>query len=140
MAEIIRREAVRIVIQEERAAGRTPVEIASSHLEKKLGCDLISTEQDSGEKHFVEVKGWGVPFRSKSDKFNYFADMRASQIEAAGREPGFRLEIVANLTAYIAGEGAYERLTLSGEEVLARAKPQIYWIDLADFEGRIRRG
>ncbi len=140
MAAPIRAEAVRIVLEEERARGWTPTEIGVATEEKRLGCDVMSVPPGGVNPHPVEVKGWGEPFLgASSDRFIYHQDIRASQMEAARRNPNYRLEMVANLTAYLAGGGGYERLTLTAAEVCERAIPRLYDVPLAGLEERIRR-
>ena len=105
-----------------------------------MGCDLLSVPPQGGDPHPVEVKGWGEAFLSgTSGRFAYHQDIRASQMEAAQRDTNHRVEIVANLTAYMAGAGPYERLTLTAKEVLARAIPRLYDVPLTGLEDRIRR-
>ena len=140
MAAPIRAEAVRIFLAEERARGWSPTEIGVATEEKRLGCDVLSLPPDGGEPHPVEVKGWGEAFLSgSSGRFVYHQDIRTSQMEAAKRDPNYRVEIVANLTAYMAGIGPYERLTLTAAEICERALPRLYDVPLAGMEERIRR-
>ena len=140
MAAPIRAEAVRIFLAEERARGWNPTEIRVATQEKRLGCDVLSVPPEGGEPHPVEVKGWGEAFLSvSSGRFVYHQDIRTSQMEAAMRDPNYRVEIVANLTAYLAGRGSYERLTLTADEVCERAVPRLYDVPLAGLEQRIRR-
>lgn len=139
MAAAIRAEAVRIVLLEERANGWAPTEIAVAREEKRLGCDVLSVPPLGGDPHPVEVKGWGEPFLSVSGVFRYPQDIRLSQMEAVKRDPNYRVEIVANLTAYLAGVGPYERLTLTADEIVERALPRLYDIPLTGLEARIRR-
>lgn len=40
--------------------------------------------------------------------------------------PTTEWEIVANLIAYLAGAGPYERLTLTADEICERAIPRLY--------------
>jgi hypothetical protein len=56
-----------------------------------------------------------------------------------GRNDDYRIEIVANLTAYLAGEGPYERLTLTAAEIRARAEPRLYDVPLGGKEDEILR-
>jgi len=140
MAAPIRAEAVRIVLAEEIARGWKPTEIGVAAEEKRLGCDVLSVPPEGGEAHPVEVKGWGEPFLSlSSGRFIDFQDIRSSQMEAARRDRNYRVEIVANLTAYLAGTGPYERLTLTAAEVCERAIPRLYDVPLTGMEERIRR-
>lgn len=50
----------------------------------------------------------------------------------------YRLEIVGNLDAYLAGTGPYERLTLSAGEIRERAVPRLYDVRLEGLQERIR--
>ena len=128
-----------IILAEERAAGWVPRVLGAAKLEKQHGCDILSAPPDGGAQHPVEVKGWGEPFTTVSGRFGYHQDMRASQMEAAQRDPNFRIEMVANLTAYLAGTGPYERLSLTAAEILERAIPRLYDVPLAGKEGEVVR-
>src|SRR4051794_6744717 len=116
MSQPIRREAMRIVLAEEKDRGWTATAIGSARAEKQHGCDILSTPPEGGTPHPVEVKGWGEPFLGARGRFLYAQDIRDSQYEAAKRHPNFRLEIVANLTAFLAERAPYERLTLTARE------------------------
>lgn len=128
-----------IVLAEELAAGWSPRVLGAAALEKHHGCDILSTPPGGGEPHPVEVKGWGEPFVSGRGRFGYDQDIRASQMAAAQRDPNFRIEMVANLTAYLAGSGPYERLTLSSDEIIRRAIPRLYDVPLTGKEREIVR-
>ena len=128
-----------IVLAEEVAAGWTPRVLGAAALEKQHGCDILSVPPAGGEPHPVEVKGWGAPFIATRQQFGYHQDIRASQMLAAQRDPNFRIEIVANLTAYVAGTGRYERLTLTASEIIERAIPRLYDVPLAGKENEIVR-
>lgn len=128
------------MLAEERTNGWQPREIGIATEEKRLGCDVLSVPPGGGEPHPVEVKGWGESFLSPtSGRFIYHQDIRASQMEAAKRNAEYRLEIVANLTAYLGGAGLYERLSLTAEELLARAIPRLYDVPLTGLEDKVRR-
>ena len=128
-----------IVLAEELAAGWSPRVLGAAALEKHHGCDILSTPPDGGEAHPVEVKGWGEPFVPRGGRFGYDQDIRASQMAAAQRDPDYRIEMVANLTAYLAGSGPYERLTLTSDEIIRRAIPRLYDVPLTGKEHEIAR-
>jgi hypothetical protein len=128
-----------IVLAEEVAAGWTPRVLGAAALEKRHGCDILSVPPGGGEPHPVEVKGWGEPFIAPRQRFGYHQDVRASQMVAAQRDPNYRLEMVANLTAYLAGTGPYERLTLTASEIIERAIPRLYDVPLTGKENEIVR-
>jgi hypothetical protein len=128
-----------IVVAEEIVAGHHPHVLGAAALEKQHGCDILVTTGDGEEPTPVEVKGWGEPFFSASGLWRYPQDIRASQMEAARRNPAYRIEIVANLTAYLAGDGPYERLTLTAQEICERAEPRLYDVPLAGKEDEIVR-
>jgi hypothetical protein len=128
-----------IVLAEEMAAGWTPRVLGAAALEKQHGCDILSVPPAGGDPHPVEVKGWGDPFIASRRRFGYDQDIRASQMEAPERDPNFRIEIVANLTAYLAGVGPYERLTLTASEIIERAVPRLYDVPLSGKEHEIVR-
>lgn len=65
--------------------------------------------------------------------------MNVEQYERACRDPRFRLEIVANLTAAREGRGSVERLTLTADDIVARARPSQYRLPLAGLAERVRR-
>ena len=123
----------------EAARGWSPSEVRVATEEKRLGCDVLSLPPAGGDPHPVEVKGWGEPFLSVSGRFNYAQDIRASQMEAAQPDPNFRVEIVANLTAYPTRTGPYARLTLTAAEICDRAIPRLFDIPLEGLTERIRR-
>ncbi len=128
-----------IVLAEERAAGWAPHVLGAAGLEKEHGCDILSGPPGGGEPHPVEVKGWGEPFIAVRGRFGYHQDIRATQMQAADRDPNFRIEIVANLTAYLSRTGPYERLALTAPEIVERAIPRLYDVPLAGKEGEIVR-
>jgi hypothetical protein len=99
---------------------------------------VLSTSPDGGPPVPIEVKGWGESLRLASGAFRYHQDIRASQFEAAGRDPSFRVEIVANITEYVAGRGPYERLTIRAELVRSRAVPRLFDVPLSGLEAEIR--
>lgn len=128
-----------IVVAEELAAGHQPHVLGAAVLEKEHGCDIIVTPAEGSEPTPVEVKGWGEPFFFASGLWRYDQDIRASQMKAAKRNPDYRVEIVANLTAYLAGDGPYERLTLTAGEICERAKPRLHDVPLTGKEDEIVR-
>lgn len=136
------REAMRIVREEEEQRGRR-LEKLNKKQEGIEGCDFLSYPPDQGPPDPVEVKGSGAPFRKKlkngDEAFSYGSEVNAEQLERARKDPRWRLEVVANLAAVLAGTGTPERLTLTGEEVVARAKPWKFRIPLDGLEDRIKR-
>jgi hypothetical protein len=137
--ETKRKAAMDIVLAEEETRGAEVVLPGSWAKEKESGCDLLSTPPGAAEPDHVEVKGWGEPFLSSSGKFLYAGqDIRASQFEAAKKHANYRIEIVANLDAYLRGEGPYQRLTLKAEAIVARAVPRLYDVLLEGLEPDVR--
>jgi hypothetical protein len=132
------REAMEIVQAEERARGWTPGPPLSQRDQPIEGCDFFSTPPDSGDAVAIEVKGWGEPLLRPNGSFSYPADVRVEQYERARRDPHWRLEIVANLTAVRKGHGQAERLTLTAADVRELATPSLYRIPLDRFAGDIR--
>ncbi len=132
-------EAVEIVRQEELARGWEPGALLSQTQQRLEGCDFFSTPPDGGPSHPIEVKGWGEPLLAASGAFTYPADVNAQQFERAQRDPTWRLEIVGNLTAHRAGFGSYDRLTLSSYEVVQRARPWKYTVELEGLGKRVAR-
>jgi hypothetical protein len=128
-----------IVLAEERAAGWAPHELGVAALEKQHGCDILSTPPHGGTPHPVEVKGWGEPFLAVRGRFAYHQDIRESQMHAARCDCHFRIEIVANLTAYLAGAEPYERLRLTAAEIRERAVPRLWDVPLLGKEADIVR-
>lgn len=86
----------------------------------------------------VEVKGWGEPLMRPGGEFTYDADVNVEQHARAFRDPNWRLEIVANLTAARVGAGEIQRLTLTASEVVDRARPWRYKVLLSGLADRIR--
>jgi hypothetical protein len=82
------------------------------------------------------VKGWGEPLLRPSGGFTDPADINLEQHEWA-KDPRWRLEIVANLSAVRKGTGAVQRLSLTGAEVRARAREWKYKVRLDGLESRI---
>lgn len=138
MSQPIRKAAMEIVEAEERANGWSPSVIGVAALEKEYGCDMLSVPPEGGDPHPVEVKGWGEPFLRASGKFVYPQDVRESQMHVAKRNPDFRMEIVANLTAYLQRTGRYERLTLTAADVQS-ATPRLWEVQLDGKQPEIRR-
>lgn len=130
-----------VVIESELAAGRDPQVLPSVAQERINGCDLLAHNRETGTVDRVEVKGWGSAFLSKSGKFTFDQELRASQVAAAKSDKGFRVEIVANLDNFMRGMATYERLTLTSAEIREpeRLKPQIYWISLDGLQSKIRQ-
>lgn len=133
------REAVEIVQEEERARGWMPEPPLSQRQQPVEGCDFFSRPPDGGAPVAIEVKGWGEPLLRPDGGFSYPADLRVEQYARARRDPTWRLEIVANLTAARAGSGQVERLSLSAEEVVRSAAPWLYRIPLDAFASRVVR-
>jgi hypothetical protein len=133
-----RRAAMEIVLAEERDRGCVTELPGSSVKEKEHGCDILSTPPGAEVPHPVEVKAWGEPLLTSKGRFNYDQDIRASQFAAANLSDEYRLEIVANLDAYLAGAGPYERLTLGAFEIRERAAPRLYDVSLDGLRERIR--
>jgi hypothetical protein len=93
--------------------------------EKEYGCDILSTPPGAAAPHPIEVKAWGEPFLTAKGRFTYDQDIRASQFTAAQHSDHYRLEIVANLEACLAGNSHYERLTITAHEIRERAVPRL---------------
>lgn len=131
-------EATAIVRAEELARGWTPGPPLSKRNERMEGCDFLSSPPDGGEPHPVEVKGWGESLFTPDGRFRYQQDINAEQLARAARDPNWRLEIVANLTAARVGAGSVERLTVTASEVRNRAKPWKYRVNLDGLGDRVR--
>jgi hypothetical protein len=135
------KEAMRIVREEEERAGRR-VETLTKRRERSEGCDFLSYPPDGDPPDRVEVKGWSAPFRkiTKSGEvvFSYGSEVNAEQLERARNDPLWRLEIVANLAAVRAGTGEAQRLSLTGREVVERARPWKFRVPLDGLEARIK--
>lgn len=136
--EIKRRAAMAIVLAEEAAQGRIAKALASWAGEKMFGCDILSSTSSDEEPERVEVKGWGEPLLTAGGKFTYPQDIRASQFDAACVTSHYRIEIVANLDAYLLGSGGVQRLTLSAEYIRAHAVPRLYDVPLESLKGEVR--
>jgi hypothetical protein len=100
------------------------------------GCDFFATSP-GGDRHAIEVKGWGEPLLGPSGRFLHAADINAEQLRRAKDDERWRLEIVGNLDAVIAGRGAAQCLSLTGEEVAQRAEGWKYRVPLDDFADRV---
>jgi hypothetical protein len=136
-----RRTAMVIVIAEEQARGWNALPAGSWSKEKELGCDLLSTPPDGSSPDPVEVKAWGESFLDGKGRWRYSGqDIRVSQLSAVFLNSRYRLEIVANVDAYLAGEGKYERLTLSAGQIIDRVIPLLYDVPLAGLEQQVRVG
>lgn len=133
---------MRIVREEEERRGWSPRALSKAK-EKAEGCDFLSYPPEGGSPDRIEVKGSSAPFikatRGGGRAFSYGSEVNAEQLERARTDPRWRLEIVANLAAVRAGTGEPERLTLSGAEVVERAKPWKFRVPLQGLEDRIRR-
>lgn len=86
----------------------------------------------------MEVKGWGAPFIAKRGGFSWPQDLQTSQYKAACDGRPLRVEIVANLTAYLAGKGPYERLTVTADFIAEHAVPAKYEVDLEPLRDQIK--
>jgi hypothetical protein len=124
------REAVEIVRAEEAARGWTPGPQLDQVSQRVEGCDFFSAPPDGRPPHPVEVKGWGEPLVGPSGRIVELADVNAEQFKRASRDADWRLEIVANLTAAREGRGSPQRLTLTAGDVVRRARPWRYRVDL----------
>jgi hypothetical protein len=131
-------DAVAIVRAEYERAGWAVGPTLSKTEERRQGCDLIAEHRGTGKRAAIEVKGWGDPLRRPDGSFNFPADINAQQHERALEDDGWRLEIVANLTAARDGSGRAQRLTLSAGEVRRRAVPLKLAVPLEGLEGRIK--
>lgn len=124
------REAVEIVRAEEFAKGWKPGPQLAQSAQAREGCDFLSAPPEGGPPLPVEVKGWGEPMFGAGGRPIDKADINTEQMERAKADPNWRLEIVANLTAARAGRGQPQRLTLTATQVVARARPWRYRVDL----------
>jgi hypothetical protein len=131
-------DAMAIVRAEEVERGWTPGPTLSKAREKLEGCDFLSSPPDGGEPPPVEVKGWGESMFNGSGAFRYSQDINVEQLGRAQRDPNWRLEIVANLTAAREGGGQVERLTVRAHDLAKRVKPWKYRVDLTDFADQVR--
>ena len=132
------RDAIAIVRAEYELAGWIVGPALSKVEERRQGCDLVAEHPDTGERLWIEVKGWGEPFLGARGGFNYPADINAQQHGRAVDDDRWRLEIVANLAAARAGSGQPQRLTLSAQAVRQRAIPLKLAIPLDGLERQIR--
>ncbi len=133
------KRAVEIVRQGEIERGWEPSSPLGQHAQHEEGCDLLSVPPGGGAADAIEIKGWGEPLLRPDGSFTYPADVNAEQLQRAARDPKWRLEIVANLDAVDAGTGEFERLTLSAQEVVARAVCWRYRVALDGLADRIKR-
>ena len=129
--------AIEIVRAAELARGWKAGPQLAQRAQRKAGCDLLSTPPDGGPPHPIEVKGWGVPLIAAEGSFSYPAEVNREQYDRAEHDPNWRLEIVGNLTAFLAGTGQPQRLTLTGAEVAERARPQLYRVCLDGLADRV---
>jgi hypothetical protein len=132
--------AIEIIRAAEQARGWEVGPQLGQRAQRKAGCDLLSTPPGGGPPHPVEVKGWGAPLIAAEDSFSYPAEVNGEQYCRAKQDPNWRLEIVANLTAFLAGTGQPERLTLTGAEVVERAYPRLYRVTLDGLADRVTGG
>jgi hypothetical protein len=135
--------AVAIVVAEERRKQWSP-RVLGAREQKRYGCDIISMPPPlkGGDPAFIEVKGWGRPFLTTGGKWSWpDAVVQESQLRACRESPTFRLEIVANLDAYLADGSPYERLTLTAEDVIGNeTKRVVHAVKLTEpLKARIRR-
>jgi hypothetical protein len=126
-----------IVLAEERARGFEAAAVPSVRLEKEYGCDILSTPPSGREPHRVEVKGWGEPLLRARGGWSYDQDIRPSQYAAASTFPTYRLEIVANIEAWLAGIGELERLTLTAKHIVENAYISQYRVPLELLRGEV---
>jgi hypothetical protein len=139
-AKDVERAAVEIVRAAEIARGWQPATVLGQAAQRIEGCDFRSVPPDGGEAHRVEVKGWGVALL-KDGSFSFAAEINREQFLRAKSDPTtWRLEIVGNLTAALAGRGQPQRLTLYGKEVVERACPQIYRVRLGGLAEQVADG
>lgn len=139
VAERIRAAAMEIVLREEAEKGWKAQAVRSVTEEKRHGCDILSIPPAGGEPHPVEVKGWSEPFLSPTGLLRHHQDLRASQFKAAHARDDYRIEVVANLAAYLAGQEPYQRLTLRANQI-RQALPSAYELPLAELAREIRNG
>jgi hypothetical protein len=133
--------AVEIVRAAETARGWRPGSILGQRAQRLEGCDFLSEPPDGGPAHRIEVKGWGEPLVTAGGSFSYPADVTREQYERAKAEPTtWRLEIVADLTAFLEGRGVPQRLTLDGSEVVERAYCWRYRVPLDGLTAGIVEG
>jgi hypothetical protein len=133
--------AVEIVREAETARGWRPGPLLGQRAQRLEGYDLLSVPPDGGPAHRIEVKGWGEPLLAGDGSFSYPADVTREQFEHAKTDPAtWRLEIVGNLTAVLAGEGQPQRLTLDGSEVVDRACCWRYQVRLDGLTERVDEG
>jgi hypothetical protein len=139
MADDIRRAAMDIVVAEEWLAGRRPEPIRGTHLERIYGCDILVYVEEREEPDRVEVKGWGDPLIATRGAFSWRQDLQVSQYEAACSGAPFRVEIVANLRAFLGAGGNFDRLTVHGDFVRNHGRPSAYEVALDPLKDDIRR-
>jgi hypothetical protein len=101
---------------------------------------LFSTPPDGGAPHPIEVKGWGEPLLTTDGSFTYPADINREQLDRAKHDANWRLEIVGNLSAVLAGTGQPQRLTLTASEVAGRARCWRYQVPLDGLAKRVHHG
>ena len=103
---------------------------------------ILSYPPGGGDPDRVEVKGSSAPFtkvtKTGETVFIYGSEVNFEQFERARTDPRWRLEIVANLRAVRDGTGEAQRLSLTGTEVIERARPWKLRIPLDGLEARIK--
>jgi hypothetical protein len=140
-ANDVERAAVKIVREAEITRGWRAEPLLGQRAQRIEGCDFLSTPPDGGQAHRIEVKGWGEPLLATDGSFSYPADVTREQFEHAKANPTtWRLEIVGNLTAVLAGDGQPQRLTLYGSEVTERARCWRYQVRLDGLAKHIQAG
>lgn len=127
----VERAAVELVRDAEVARGWTPGAPLSKRRERAEGCDFLSTPPGGGDPHPVEVKGHGESLLKPDGSLRDQVELNVQQLNRARRDPRFRLEVVGNVTAYVAGTGEPEILTIGAADVVELAEPWKY---------RLRRG
>lgn len=111
--------AIAFVIEYERAAGRTAVDV---HKIKGSLVDVESIDDATGEKRLIEIKAFGSTGRGD------FLWLESNQVEALEQDPGSHLYIVTNVKS--PEPDAIRVLDLTGErlrERLAAKKEKHYY-------------
>ncbi|MDP8943912.1 MAG: hypothetical protein M3N16_07320 [Actinomycetota bacterium] len=132
------REAVEVVRREEVERGWRPGRSWRSPASPSRAATSSARRPTEARPTPVEVKRSGESLLRPSGAFSYPADINHEQLERAQRDPHFRLEILANLTAARRGEGRSERLTLTAAEVVERARPWKHRVALEGLADRVR--
>lgn len=129
--------AIEVVRQSEIARGWTPGEFLGQHAQHEEGCDLFSTPPGGGTPCAIEVKAWGEPLLRPDGSFTDPADVNREQLARAKRDGDWRLVIVGNLDAVLAGTGESEMLIVAAAEVAQRAIGWRYRVPLDGLEDLI---